>query len=675
MPRTINAGLLDWHTNTKGRWTAIVPDIAPSTQDIIFGAGYEATVTGRKVTLNNVERPSGTLTYATEIMTNTAYANDLKAVGTVKDVLDISTGARSSRFGTMTLDGGEAWNWAAASSILWISYAALGVAQWASRTGGIQAVSNRLLNMSRTALGDNVSGFSMGDTVSSNQNNIDIKLKDVTSEAEARAWLVANPLTVVYELASVNDTEETAQDLDMDEGDNLVSLDEGTTDMDSTFSMTYDGTDYTIVTKSTHVYLKSINGVAERVTGITSVDVRGGRDNVMDLSGMFGIGYEPGTLAEFYKLFPAWYGYIAPYNKGSLLPYKGTGLRSIGFNQFSGVYSETGKYLDQAGELVENADYNVTAYLRVIPGMVYRLMCQGNMPSICWYAYDKTLISGESYGHVGTLEENVFTAPAGAYWCRFSVYVPQVSRCCFYFQWSGPRNGDYEAYWDYTRPLPVLTYFPQGMNGRGEVYDEINERQAIRRFNRIDLSELEWAHSVVGAYGYWTSFGIAGEAKAPANANTAACLIASLYPDVVAANNMGGDAASIGRIGLSPSGNLLINNGSTVNPPTGDLVYEIAVPVITQFSDDVNMTARISDFGTEESLPANGYELVTSPFRGLVLYQADMARTMTKLPEDYQSQGSMDNFAALMSQLFNGTINKTFDASRGVYTYQFIPNT
>ena len=137
---------------------------------------------------------------------------------------------------------------------------------------------------------------------------------------------------------------------------------------------------------------------------------------------------------------------------------------------------------------------------------------------------------------------------------------------------------------------------------------------------------------------------------------------------------MGGDAASIGNIAISTSGSILINTGSSTVSPTGTLVYELATPVVTNFDDEVNMSARISDFGTEECLPANGYIPTTAPFRGIVLYQDDYARTITKLPENYQSQDSMNNLLTLLGPLLSGTITATFDSANQVYTYQFTPN-
>lgn len=671
---TRNAIQLNWCTNTQGSWTAIIDDINPSTQNISFSNGYTATVTNKKVSLTNSTRPTGFVTYEAEDIDNTAYASELAAVGSVKDTLDVVTGERSTKLGVMTLNGTENWSWSSSSPLAYISYTTLGVQAWPNRSGGINAICGILPCVSRNDLNSDISAFSMGDTTGNNQSNIDIRIEGKSSLADVKAWLTENPLTIYYELSTPTSTEDAPQELSLAEGSNTSSMTDTSTGDKPSFPMSYDGTDYTISTKSTRVYLKDVDGTVERVTGVTSFNVRGGRDNIIDLTRMFGSGLEPGTSDAFYSLFPAWRGYRLPYNEGSLLTFKGTGLKSVGFNQFNEEYSEEGKYLTSTGTLTASTSYNVTDYLRAVPGQTYRLTAYGNAPSLCWYTYDKTLISGTAYGHANTWQEDAFTAPANAYWVRFSVYVPRENETCFYFQWSGTRNGDYEQYWDYTRPIPTLTYFPDGMNGRGNIYDEINSRQAIKRFGVVDLGTLEWAHSVVSTYGYWTSTGIQSNVKKPTSSSTVACVISSEYSNVIGASSMGGDAASIGNIAISTSGSILINTGSSTVSPTGTLVYELATPVVTNFDDEVNMSASISDFGTEECLPANGYIPTTAPFRGIVLYQDDYARTITKLPENYQSQDSMNNLLTLLGPLLNGTITATFDSANQVYTYQFTPN-
>jgi hypothetical protein len=185
----------------------------------------------------------------------------------------------------------------------------------------------------------------------------------------------------------------------------------------------------------------------------------------------------------------------------------------------------------------------------------------------------------------------------------------------------------------------------------------------------VDLGTLEWAHSGSDP-GYWVSTGIKNVAKKVATNSQTPNSICSTY-NVSSPN----DAISIiDTVSINTDGNIVANTGSTTEPPSGWLVYELATPVVTTFSEEISTTARISDYGTEECIPVNGYTPITAPFRGIVLYQDDYARTITKLPENYQSQDSMDNLLALLGQLHNGIIKAKFDSANQVYTYQFIPN-
>lgn len=659
MERIANASQFNWKSNTQGRWTAVVDDIAPSTQDISFGNGYTATVTNRKITVDNPTRPSGTVTYAVEDVANTAYVGNLAAVGTVKDTLDVVTGERNVKIGSYTFTGNESWL-AYGNTNQYCTTQGVSDAKFAVGALCVSDGLDCIAAADPTDLPEGKCMLSRTDTL----KRFYIRDTSLTSQEDCQAYTVGK--TIYYELAESSSVEDAPQHLSLSTGANTASMTDTSTGDKPVFPMSYDGTDYAIAAKSTRVYLKNVDGTVERVTGVTSIPVRGGRDNVMDLTRMFGSGLEPGTLDAFYSLFPAWRGYKLPYNEGSLLNFKGTGLKSVGFNQFSGEYSETGKYVEENGSYHTDAALNTTEYIRVIPGQVYRLTTYGNLPAICWYTYDKTYISGTKYGHAGIWQEDVFTAPSNAYWCRFSVYMPKESETCFYFQWSGTRNGDYEPYWDYTRPVPTLTYFPDGMNGRGNVYDEINDRQAIRRFGVVDLGTLTWALSG----GYWYNGTLSNSIKKTTANSQVPALISSLY----ATGSVNDVVLTAGTISVGTNGSICVKNGSTTETPAGWLVYELATPVVTTFSEEISTTARISDFGTEECLPINSYEPVTVPFRGIVLYQDDYARTITKLPENYQSQASMDNLLALLGQLHNGTISTAFDAASQSYKYNFTPN-
>ena len=515
-----------------------------------------------------------------------------------------------------------------------------------------------------------------------------------------------------YELDTPTTSTTTPAQISLQAGNNTAMQTDGGRTLES-LSIDYVGTDYSIATKSSRKYVKMINGVTELVTGVSSVSVMGGRDNLIDLTRMFGAGLEPGTLDDFYSLFPAWNGYKLPYNKGSLLNYKGTGLKSVGFNLVDfggrtlgapqnttytnttvrGPFDETKYYVGFSSnnyylpsnvssyEISESfitlktslGAYGVAFPIRVIPGQVYR--CEGTYSgnrTLSFYTYNGTYISSTS------VISNQVAAPSNAYWGLLNVLAITANTTytwtnpCVHLQWSGTRNGDYEPYWDYTRPIPTLTYFPDGMNGRGDVYDEINPRQAVKRFAKVDLGTLTWTWLSSGDYGYWRSTVVADAAR-PSSSSVAANIIGELYTPVNI-SGLSGVADKVYLIGLGTDGVLLVNTGSTTISPTGWLVYELATPVVTTFPEEISATSSISDYGTEECIPVNGYDPVTTPFRGLVLYQDDYARTITKLPENYISKESMEALMTLLGSLHNGTFTMTFNQSTNEYSFNFTSN-
>ena len=503
---------------------------------------------------------------------------------------------------------------------------------------------------------------------------------DTTTEAKN----LMSGMLLYYELATPTTSTSTPAQISLQAGNNVaIQTDGGRT---TPFNITYTGTDQTIPAETTGKYLARINGVDSVVDNVSSIEARGGRDRVIDLTYMFGAGQEPAAAADFYKLFPTWRGYAIPYNKGSLVNFKGTGLKSEGFNLLNlegrtlgttsinpggGQYTsiEEDKYYlgmrpgayrpdiivdytitSNSVSVTASSGYGIAFPVRCIPNMVYRkesmtAISNTNRFELYFYDVNNTYLSTSSYS------QKSGQAPANAYWMVvfFGVSggatrdVATFNNPCVHLQWSGGRNGDYEPYWDYTRPLPTLTYFERGMNGRGTARDEITARQAVTRLIEIDMDDVEWTESD----GAWSAT-IAG--------------IKADTTNIVAEN------------GLKP-----VVSGTTVTiqsdeSPTGKLVYEIANPSTVTFPEEANVTARVSDYGIESVVPVNGYELQTAPFLGIVKYQDNYARAITKLPENYISKESMEGLLALVGQLHNGTVTMTYNNAAGKYVFGFTQN-
>lgn len=163
---------------------------------------------------------------------------------------------------------------------------------------------------------------------------------------------------------------------------------------------------------------------------------------LIDLTDLFGAGNEPTTYEEFKALYPKKY---YPYSAPEVRSMRATGIETIGFNAFNGEYAE------------------------VIGGQTYYL---GDTINTAHFA---TEIGGDSV-EITIPENRLYTPPTNGY-----IYATG-SDICINLSHSGVRNGEYKPYEKNTLLLPeIAKYFPNGMHGIGDVYDEINEELAIQR--------------------------------------------------------------------------------------------------------------------------------------------------------------------------------------------------
>lgn len=161
-----------------------------------------------------------------------------------------------------------------------------------------------------------------------------------------------------------------------------------------------------------------------------------------DLTEMFGAGNEPTTYEEFRQYYPdAYYPYRAP----EIRSMRATGIETIGFNAFNGEYAEViGGQAYYLGGAIDNAHFATE-----VGGELKEITITGN--------------------RLYTPSENGYIYATG-------------SGICINLSHSGVRNGEYESYEKNTLLLPeIAKYFPNGMHGIGDVYDEINQKWAIQR--------------------------------------------------------------------------------------------------------------------------------------------------------------------------------------------------
>lgn len=548
-----------------------------------------------------------------------------------------------------------------------------------------------------------------------------------TDNAGVLAWLRGK--TMVYARLHDGSEEAAPQTLSLQAGANRLLQVSGAI-ADTPAELRYAATSWTIPASSSAKYLLRRSGAADAVvSGQSSIDVSAG-DLLVDLTHWFGPGQEPATVDAFYTLFPQWRGVSVPFDPGAVINYSGTGIRTVGFNlmdaagRTAGFLSgdsqrnrrawDFGKYY--AGVSVNNYyypqhvsasvtqdgtwtvtsisnSYGVALPLRVFPGDKYQTTCSmdgGRLGYGFFYASGAFLSFTPFYGSGQVVE-----VPAGAY-SMIIVLLPKTNNAvatfsdlCVHLTWSGYRNGEYEKYWEFERRLPIADRFPNGMDAVFGAADELTVEKATARIHRVSLDGTEdWepVNTAAGS-GYLLRDALPEEYTGePLMCNWFQTRSAVRGVQAVNAVVAGVDSDRSVRIMATSSSAPLPTRWTNALGRTDEMslarfredlaarplaIRLAGTPVESAAPAGMNLTYRVADFGTEESLPPNTAALERAPFSGMVRYNSDFTRTVATLPKNYLSADSLDALLAMLGQQLGGTITRTWDDAHGRYTFAF----
>lgn len=93
------------------------------------------------------------------------------------------------------------------------------------------------------------------------------------------------------------------------------------------------------------------------------------------------------------------------------------------------------------------------------------------------------------------------------------------------------------------------------------------------------------------------------------------------------------------------------------------LYYELAEPIETTITPPLDLTYKVADFGTEESIA----EGKSTPFIGIIKYSDDFTRGLVNMPKNYDTTASLDALAASLSAMLTSALNGTVTITRGEY--------
>lgn len=354
-----------------------------------------------------------------------------------------------------------------------------------------------------------------------------------------------------------------------------------------------------------------------------------------DLTRLFDAGNEPTNIEEFKSSFPDSY---YPYSEPEVRNVITNQITTTGFNQWDERW-ELGALATNTGGPVANHERGRSVnFFDVIPNATYYCATiaptttnsSGTEGSIAVFWYD----SNQNFIKYEDITNKTRVAPSNARYAKICSYGGDVNAIFnggvnINLSHSGVRNGKYEPYKKNIRLLPeIYKYFPDGMNGNANVWDEINAESAIKRWGVVDLGSLTWVKGATGTSGVFRWLGKGIEHLV---VKTEA---ATDIPNIVCAKYILSSASNIWattmpmQVSLDPTGGVLIYDSgysyssTTVATFTAHmqgvlLYYELAEPIETTITEAIQLDYVVDDFGTERAFSFRD----SASFRADIVYQ------------------------------------------------------
>jgi hypothetical protein len=249
---------------------------------------------------------------------------------------------------------------------------------------------------------------------------------------------------------------------------------------------------------------------------------------------------------------------------------------------------------------------------------------------------------------------------------------------CINLSWSGYRNGEYEPYQKFQRAIDTSQWFPDGMHAINDVYDSLTEDAAVHRIGSVDLGALDWVLSGTNSSGVYRveSRGIYQVVKKPTAGNVTPNIRCANYEtkaaDSTYLKNKGISLNTSGYIEVyDPDYNTVDSAAAFKVAMSGViLLYELATPTTEEIDPPLNLTYKVSDFGTERIMVDETAQAPQSaPVPMSVVYAANASDTVRRLPVDYISEKSFENFRSALASALGLTITEEFDANQNKYVY------
>jgi len=346
------------------------------------------------------------------------------------------------------------------------------------------------------------------------------------------------------------------------------------------------------------------------------------------------------------------------YTLGTLIPFRGTGLKTVGKNLFNptdvvkgridngniGYDSNTTDLSINGNEIsyTVNANYRGISsdFIKVKPNTLYylKLNLQITNSSGCSVYYD-AYDGGKNWidrinGSVLNVGDNAiqFTTLANCEYIRlsFQSYLPSTAKLNNVM--FADTDSIFEPYIASTLSLPISTYFPTGMKEAASVYDEITENNAITRlrYTVVDGTNIQAQYFGVYSNHHLFYVDLGGNAFKTVNVLT---IVSNKYT-VSNTGNMDDKRIRYQGLGASAVDVQEVNinriywtddsytSASAMNTALQSNPLEIISLAESETSQDISLdlTYPIWNNGTEQILPVNSSTPTTSSMKAAIEY-------------------------------------------------------
>ena len=362
---------------------------------------------------------------------------------------------------------------------------------------------------------------------------------------------------------------------------------------------------------------------------------------VCDVTKIFGAGSEPATPEAFESWLSQNLGLLDyyAYTPGTLIPFKGTGLKTTGKNLFNYDDLEVGSIDNNTGLNLDNPNHRrLVNYIYTGTFKTFSIsgVATGEYLRLFEYDINKNFINSTLFNNQTiTVSSNCvyirISGGATGYTTELQIEIGNVS-------------SSFDPYTESTLDLSALnTLFPTGMKDAGSVYDEVTESKATTRLNKVVFNGSEAWGQGNPSQRFFLEGVITDFKDGSVGLATNGWEVVTNGVEIIYGNNkiwfqiagstyrINAYANTLGLANAQEFKTYLASHPLTV-------YYELATPIEQDI--DLDLSFKAYEGGTEQLLPVNGSTPTTSSLLADMTYFSindAMDYILAKLDQDVSS--------------------------------------